>query len=88
MKPFLRNHSMYAGPSALRSSFRNAAPKTLPPTTVAPLAANTMSGRPSIGLMESTWWPRSRYASRRASHWRAASEASTGSSGSIHGLME
>ena len=62
-------------------------PSTVPSTTVAPLAANTMSGSPGTGSMVRTSCPRSRYTWRNKAHCRIAVAASAGSSGRIHGLI-
>ena len=85
--PASRNQRRYASASAARCGYRNRAPSTVPSTTVAPLAANTMSGSPGTGSMTRTSWPRSRYTCRSAAHCRIAAATSVGSSGRIHGLI-
>ena len=56
-QPRERNQSRYAPASAARSGYWNRTPSTLPSITVAPLAANTMSGSCGCGSMVCTVCP-------------------------------
>lgn len=60
VKPWSRNQSRCASASGYRSWYANRAPSTRPSTTVAPLAAKTMSGRSGRGVSSSTVWPSAR----------------------------
>jgi hypothetical protein len=81
------NHVWYAAASPARSWCLNRTPSTVPSITVAPLAANTMSGSPATGSIVDTECPSDSYVARSAAHCRIAASGSTGAPGRIHGLI-
>ena len=87
MYPCDRNQDRYASASAARSGCLNRTPSTVPSITVAPLAANTMSGSPATGAIVGDRVPERLVRRLSVSHCRSASAGSTGVSGRIHGLI-
>ena len=87
MYPCDRSQDRYAPASAARSGCLNRTPSTIPSITVAPLAANTMSGSPATGSITETECPSDSYVARSSDHCRIARPGSTGASGRIHGLI-